>query len=138
MHTNAQILLNQLPTPATALAGVTRVNSYHTTASLFRFARRDQYKLFPRSIRNAFRQAVVFEHSACIQVLKDDYAETVDQFPTFLVGEVATPVRYPLMHTTNRLTAARTCLCALLSLREFALNLCNSLLFFSKIGRAHV
>jgi hypothetical protein len=122
MHPNAQILLDQLPTPATALAGVAWVNQYDTTASLFRFAYRDQYKLFPRRICNAFRKAVVFEHSLCVQVLKGQYAEVVDQFPAFLMGKVRAPVHYPLMHTADNLTALRSVGCAFLGFREFALH----------------
>jgi hypothetical protein len=47
MLSNAQIFLDQLPTPATALAGVAWINSNDTPASLFRFARRDKYELAP-------------------------------------------------------------------------------------------
>jgi hypothetical protein len=120
MHANAQIFLDQLPTPATAFAGVARVNHYDTTASLFRFARRNQYEVIPRRIRNAFCQTVVFEHPVCIQVLKGQYAETVNQFPAFLVSEVASPVRYPLMHATDDPSAAHTFWRAFLGFREFA------------------
>ncbi len=66
MHPNTQILLNHLPTPATAFAGVAWLNQYDAPASLFRFAHRELYKLIPRRIRNAFRQTVVFEHSLCV------------------------------------------------------------------------
>jgi hypothetical protein len=45
MHPNAQIFINQLPAPATALAGIASINQYDPTASLFRFARPDEYEL---------------------------------------------------------------------------------------------
>src|SRR5713101_3318050 len=87
MHTNAQILLNQLPTPATELAGVAWVNQYDATASLLCFARRVLYELIPRRIRDAFRQAVVFEHSVCIQVLKV-WTSSVTQTATLMTSRL--------------------------------------------------
>src|SRR6266516_2936180 len=59
----------QSPAPVTS--------PYDTPASLFRFARRDEYELIPRRICNAFRQTVVFEHSTCTYVLKGKDAETI-------------------------------------------------------------
>ncbi len=95
MNTNAQILFDQLPTAATAFAGVARVNQYDTAASLSRFARRVLYQLIPRGIRNAFCQAVVFEPARDIQIFKCDDTETIDQIATLLMRKVRTPVRYP-------------------------------------------
>jgi hypothetical protein len=105
MHPYAQIFLYHLPTSATALAGVAWINQYDTPASLFRFARRILYELFPRRIRYAFRQAVVFEHSPCVQVLKCKGSETIDQLPAFLVGEVRPAVRYPFVDATDNFSA---------------------------------
>lgn len=105
MHANAQTFLDQLPTPATAFAGVARINQYETMASLCRFARRDQYELIPRCIGNAFRQAVILAHPCDVHVLKGQNAETINQFSAFLVSAIVSPVRYPFVDTADDLPA---------------------------------
>ncbi len=126
MHTDAQIFPHQLPAPATALAGVARINQYDTPASLFRFARRDEYELIPRRICNAFRQTVVFEHSTCTYVLKGKDAETIDQFPAFLLSEVASPVHYSFVNAADNFAALCSFWRTFLGFRQLALRFLSS------------
>jgi len=135
MYTNAQIFVYQLPTPATALTGVARVNQYDTTASIFRFAQRVLYKLVPRRIRNAFRQAVVFEHPLYIQVLKGQHAEAVGQLPAFLVSKVTSSIRYSFVDTTDHLTPFCAFWCTFLSFGQFPLCFRQLVLILSKETR---
>jgi hypothetical protein len=135
MHPNAQILLYQLPTLATALASVAWVNQYDTPASFFRFARRDEYELVPRRIRNAFRQAVVFEHALCIQVLKREGSETIDQIPTFLVCKVRTPIGDSLVDATDNFPAFHSLQTTLGSFSQFALRFRQFVFFGSEKAR---
>jgi hypothetical protein len=121
MHANAQRLLNHLPATRTALAGVARVNRYHLTASLFRFARQGQYKLTPRRVSNRLRKTVVFEHVRDAQVFDGDHPEAVNQLAGRLVREVAATEADPLVNTRNRLPSSRPFGGALLLLGE----LCN-------------
>jgi len=122
MYTDTQILRYHLPTAATALAGVARVNPYHLTASLFRFARQNGYELIPRRIRNTFRQAMVREHSAYVQVLNRDGPETGNQLSRLLVRKVRAAIGDPLMDTTDDLAPLRAFRCALLDFGQFALH----------------
>ncbi len=63
MGTNGQILLDHRQTTATALRGSAWVNLDRRATSFFRFVARRDGELIPRGIRNAFRQAVIFDHS---------------------------------------------------------------------------
>src|SRR6266487_497191 len=129
MHTDAQIFPHQLPAPATALAGVARINQYDTPASLFRFARRDEYELIPRRICNAFRQTVVFEHSTCTYVLKGKDAETIDQFPAFLLSEVRSTIHYSFVNAADNFAALCSFWRTFLGFRQLALRFFEFVLF---------
>ncbi len=111
MYTDTQILRYHLPTAATALAGVARVNPYHLTASLFRFARQNGYELIPRRIRNTFRQAMVREHSDDLAPLRAfrcallDFGQFALHFRQFGFVLSKVPVRRAFLDDSEALEA---------------------------------
>jgi hypothetical protein len=117
MYTVAQGFLDHRPTAATALRCSAWVNLDIHPTSIFRIVARIGGQLSPHCIRNAFRQAVIFDHRCDSQVLEHDNAEAIDQLSAFLMSKVLASIGYPLMDTRHN--SASTCsFCR--SLRLFA------------------
>src|SRR5206468_1744410 len=121
MHTDTQGFLNHCSAPATALACAAWINLDIRPTSIFRFVARIGGELIPCSIRDAFRQAVVFDHPCDAQVLKHDCAETVHQLVALLMGKVLASVRYPLMDAGNDFASFDSPWCSLWLLTQATL-----------------
>src|ERR1700694_3632815 len=91
-------------TPTAILRRVGRVDFDTRSASFFRFARQSVKKSCPRGILNAFGETMVMHHPVHVQVFDTDHTETIDDLPTFLVGEVIPSEGDTLMHTCHNLT----------------------------------
>jgi len=87
------------------LASAARINLDIRRTSFFRFVLRITCELIPRRICDAFRHRVVPDHPGDAQVLKYDYAETVDQLPAFLMSKVLASIAHTLVNTSNNLAA---------------------------------
>ncbi len=68
MHPHGQIFLDHRHTTATALRRAAWVNLDRRATRLFRFVARRGSELIPRSIRNTFRQTVIFQHPRDVQL----------------------------------------------------------------------
>jgi hypothetical protein len=66
MHPHGQIFFHHRHTTATALRRAAWVNL--DRRDLFRFVARRGSELIPRSIRNTFRQTVIFQHPRDVQL----------------------------------------------------------------------
>lgn len=90
MNTNRQTFSDNRTAIRALLSSSLGINQYDTPASFFRFARGMLYKLSPSYIGNALINGLVavLLHSFNIQIFKDNQAESINQFSTFLMSKV--------------------------------------------------
>src|SRR5438105_10029668 len=119
-------------TPAAILGCVGRVDFDTRSASFFRFARQSVKKSCPRGILNAFGETMVMHHPVHLQVFDTDHPETVDDLPTFLMGEVIPSEGDTLMDTSHNLTVLASLGRAFRQLRMLALHFGQGLFFLAE------
>src|SRR5688572_422279 len=105
MHTNAQIFLDHFTAAATPLTGVAGIDLPCTAPSIFSFVRSVFNKLTPSRIGDGLRQTVILEHSANVQIFKNDDSVFVDQLTAFLMSKVSAQVCYALVNKSHYLAA---------------------------------
>jgi len=90
-----------MSTPAACLTRIGRVHSDILPASFFRFAGQFAEKFRPRGIRNALGKTMIMGHTVHLQVFHTDDPIAIHKAAAFLVREVVTPERDPLMDASD-------------------------------------
>jgi hypothetical protein len=103
IHTRAEGHGLPMVAPAAILRCVGGIDFDTCSASFFRFARQSVKKSSPRGILNAFGETMVMGQTVDMKVFDTDHTETIDDLPTFLVGEGITPEGDTLVNTSNNL-----------------------------------
>lgn len=89
-----------------AVCGVARVawiDFYLNASGACSLVRAELYGLTPRGITDAFGKAVILEHPANVQLLKDDDAEFINKVAAQLMSKVPALVSDSLMHARGYL-----------------------------------
>jgi hypothetical protein len=132
IHTRAEGHGLPMVAPAAILRRVGRVDFDTCSASFFRFARQSVKKSCPRGVVNALRQTMIVNHSVHMKVFDTDHTETVDNLPTFLVGEGIPSEGDTLMDTCHNLTVLASLGCAFRKLSMLALYFGQGLFFLAE------
>ena len=119
-------------TPAACLTGISWIDLHELPASLFRFAGQFTEELRPGRVTNAFGETMVMHHPVHVQVFDTDHTETVDDLPTFLMGEVIPSEGDTLMDTSHNLTVLASLGRAFRQLRMLALHFGQGLFFLAE------
>lgn len=103
MNTDRQIFWDNFTARGAYLRSAARIDLYHCSASLFRFARTETYKLIPRGICNTLVHAVkvTLLHRLNTQFLKGNELIFVYKFTRQLVCKVGTPISNAMMNMLN-------------------------------------
>jgi len=108
MHPVRQFLLHQYTASTTQFAGISWVNKYYSSASLFRFTRSELYQLIPSSIRDAFCKAMVFNHCQNVQVFKGDNSKLINKPSAQFVSKVFSVPSDAFVYSRNWLASFRS------------------------------
>lgn len=103
------------------LARIGRVHGHQRRTGPCCLVREVGGELRPRSVNNAFGQAVVMHHPVDRQIFNGNDRKPIDQFTAFLVAEVAAPIGNAFMDACDNLSPLGTVWRALLGSRQLAL-----------------
>ena len=121
-----------MSTPAAGLTRIGRIDFDKRSASFFRFARELGKECRPRGICNAFGKTMIMNHPVDLQVFHTDDPETINDLPTFLMGEVLPSQADTLMHTCYDFAVLPSFWGALRKFGVFPLTLSQGFFFLAK------
>ncbi len=132
MDANAQIYFDQRAAARACLRRMPGIDQYDPTTGPFCLVHRGADQLTPGGIGDTLGQAVVFEHSIRVHVLKGDDAVFVDPSARQFVGEIGPTVGDTLVYLGDNLAPLRSLWRPLLNLAQLALGLRQRLLIPAK------
>lgn len=124
-----------VPTSATVLRCICRVNLNELSASLFRFARQLGEKSRPCYITYALCQTMIVSHPIDHQILNTDDTEMVNDLAAILMGKVAASELDTLVDTCHGLAMLAPFWRALFQFGMFALDFGKGFLFLAEKAR---
>src|ERR1700738_228831 len=101
---------------------VSRVYPDNRSTSIFSFVDQQGKKHRPCRITNAFGKAAVVNHSIDFKVLHSNESETIDDFPSSLMGKVMSAEGNAFMNTSNRFPPSASLWVSFGFLAEFLLS----------------
>ena len=121
MNTNTQSLFDNFTALGTYLTSVSGVNLHNSPASIFCFARENQYKGIPSRISDRLSKMMVLEKSDSVKVFHSDDVIFIHQltcdFVSCILSLIGNMFVCPLKYSNSFMSAVRT----FLSTRNFAL-----------------
>ncbi len=132
IHSLSERHLLPMATPATLLRCIGWVDLDQLSASTFRLARQLSKERRPRCITDRFRQTMSMNHPVHVQVFNADDTELIDNLSALLMGEVLSPPRDTLMHTSNDFAMLASLRCAFSKFGVFTLDFSKRLFFLAE------